>query len=91
MKVWSPVCPVIARTAFQSKPAFITIDVAISRVECASSIGARLPNVWYATAIPTLSQWESLWEDRADHGVLVPVGHQHLLVNKRTALLDVKR
>ena len=50
-----------------------------------------MPNVWYATAIPTLSQWGSLWEDRADHGVLVPVGHQHLLVNKRTALLDVKR
>ena len=50
-----------------------------------------MPNVWYATAIPTLSQCESLWEDRADHGVLVPAGHQHLLVNKRTALLDVKR
>ena len=72
MKVRSPACPVKARVAFQSKPAFITIDVATSRVECASSIGARMPNVWYATAIPTLSQWGSLWETGLTMGFQSP-------------------
>ena len=68
LEVWSPARPATAWTALQSIPASIPIDETIPRVECALSIRARMPNVRCAKATPTLSQWEGLWEDRADLG-----------------------
>ena len=64
------------------------------------SIGARLPIVRCAKATPSLSQWEGLWEDRADLGDIPPSATSSCCVRrlpdvrciyKRTALTGQKK